>query len=123
MVSPGGRCRRWSLAWRSIYSESAATRTASSGKNMKDLLHVAVGGCCCLLRTAAALTRAQVGRVPVPPVVLGARRLVARASPTRAPREPPAVPVRILERGKREVGTPLRVAPAGARVLHGVVEG
>src|SRR5262245_19146442 len=58
------------------HSESAATRTASSGKNMKDLLHVAVGGCCCLLRTAAVLARAQVGRVPVPPVVLGMRLLV-----------------------------------------------
>ena len=41
-----------------VHSESAATRTASSGKNMKDLLHVAVGGCYCLLRTAAILTRA-----------------------------------------------------------------
>src|SRR4029434_3755922 len=35
--------------------------------------------------------------------------------------EQPAVPVRILERGKREVGTTFRVAPAAARVLHGVV--
>ena len=40
-------------------------------------LHVAVGGGCRLLRTAAVLTRAQVGRVPVPPVVLGVRLLVA----------------------------------------------
>ncbi len=37
--------------------------------------------------------------------------------------ELPAVPVRILKRGKREVGTTFRVAPGDARVLHGVVEG
>ena len=37
--------------------------------------------------------------------------------------EQPAVPVWILERGKRVIGTTLRVAPADARVLHGVVEG
>src|SRR5262245_52788322 len=37
--------------------------------------------------------------------------------------EQPAVPVRILERGKREVRTTLRIAAADARVLHGVVEG
>ena len=41
-----------------------------------DLLHVAVGGGGGLLRTAAVLTRAQVGRVPVPPVMLGVRLLV-----------------------------------------------
>src|SRR4029434_9803419 len=35
----------------------------------------------------------------------------------------PLVPVRVLERGEREVGTTLRVAPADAWVLHGVVEG
>ena len=37
---------------------------------MKDLLHVAIGGDCCLLRIAAALTRAQIGRTS-PPVMLG----------------------------------------------------
>src|SRR5438132_13842789 len=37
--------------------------------------------------------------------------------------EKPAVPIWILERGKREVGATLRVAPADARVLYGVVEG
>ena len=42
---------------------------------MKDLLHSAVGGGGGLLRTAAVLTRAQVGRVPVPPVMLGVRLL------------------------------------------------
>src|SRR5215208_5678295 len=48
---------------------------ASSGKNVKDLLHVAIGGGGCLLWIAAALTRAQIGRVPVPPVMLGVRLL------------------------------------------------
>ena len=52
------------------YSDSAVTRTASSGKNVKDLLHVAIGSGRCLLWIAAALTRDQVGRVPVPPVML-----------------------------------------------------
>src|SRR5437773_510183 len=37
--------------------------------------------------------------------------------------EQPAVPVWILKRGKRVVGTTLRIAPADARVLYGVVEG
>lgn len=57
------------------YSDSAATRTASSEKNVNDLLHVAIGGGCCLLWVAAALTRAQIGRVPVPPVMRGVRLL------------------------------------------------
>src|SRR5512132_1102086 len=110
------------------YSDSAATRTASSGKNVKDLLHVAIGGGCCLLWIAAALTRAQIGRVPVPPVMLGVRLLEAVVVLCRLVEEPcqgcnihglwsrqvplaagkprldlleqPAVPVRILERGK-----------------------
>src|SRR5262249_30046675 len=51
--------------------------TASSGENVKDLLHVTVAGGRRLLQTAAVLTRVQVGRVPVPPVVLGVRLLVA----------------------------------------------
>ena len=43
---------------------------------MKDLLHVAIGGGGCLLWiAAAALTRAQIGRVPVPPVMLDVRLL------------------------------------------------
>ena len=37
--------------------------------------------------------------------------------------EQPAVPVWILKRGKREVGTIFRIAPSDARVLQGVVEG
>jgi len=43
---------------------------------MKDLIHVAIGGGCCLLGTVAVLTGAQIGRVPVIPVMLGVRRLV-----------------------------------------------
>src|ERR1043166_2744879 len=36
--------------------------------------------------------------------------------------EQPPVPVWILKRGKREVGTTFRIAPSYARVLHSVVE-
>ena len=110
------------------YSDSAATRTASSGTNVKDLLHVTIGGGCCLLWIAAALTCAEIGRVPVPPVVLGVRLLemvvvlsrleeercqgcnihalwsrqvpLAAGKPRLDLREQPAVPVRFLERGK-----------------------
>src|SRR5215475_12542190 len=53
------------------YYDREVTRTISSGKNVKDLFHVAIGGGCCLLWIAAALTRAQIGRIPVPPVMLG----------------------------------------------------
>src|SRR5580658_5794142 len=102
---------------------------SSSWENMKGLLHVAVGRGGCLPRTAAVLTLAQVGRVPVPPVVLGmcllvvvvvlrrlaeklgqgcdvhgwcARQLPFAAGSTRRDLlEQPAVPVRILKRGKR----------------------
>src|SRR5258708_2451733 len=52
-----------------------ATPTASFGANMNDLIHVAVGWGGCFLRTAAVLTGAQVGCVPVPPVVRGVRIL------------------------------------------------
>src|SRR5262245_23386286 len=52
-------------------------RAASSGKGVKGLLHAPVGGGRSLLRADAVLTRAQVGGVPVPPVVLGVRLLVA----------------------------------------------
>src|SRR5262245_47097467 len=100
----------------------------SSRKRMKGLvLHVAIGGGGCLLRTAAVLTRAQVWRVPVPPVVLAVRLLVVvvvlrrlveelgkgcdvHGSSRRLPLasgkprlyflEQPTVPVRILERRK-----------------------
>src|SRR5437899_8522239 len=43
---------------------------------MKDLVHVTVGGGDCLRRTAAILTRTQIWRVPVPPVMFGVRFLV-----------------------------------------------
>ena len=43
---------------------------------MMDLRHVAIGSGYCFLRTAAVLTRAQVGRIPVPPTVLGVSLLV-----------------------------------------------
>ena len=43
---------------------------------MKDLLHVASGGGGRLVRTYAILTRTQVRRIPIPPVMLGVRLLV-----------------------------------------------
>jgi hypothetical protein len=57
------------------YSDSTATQMVSSGKNVKNLLHVEIGGGCCFLRIAAALTRAHIGRVPVPPAMLDVRLL------------------------------------------------
>ena len=93
-----------------------------------DLRHVAIGGDYRFLRTAAVLTRAQVGRIPVPPMMLGVRLLVlavvllrlveefcksgnvrgrclrqlpfAAGKPRRDLLEQPTVPVWILERGK-----------------------
>ena len=41
-----------------------------------DLIHVTIRGGGCFLRAAAVLTRIQVGRIPVPPVMLGVRYLV-----------------------------------------------
>ena len=43
---------------------------------MKDLLHVAIGSGDSFLRTAAVLTRVQIRRVPIPPVMRGVRFLV-----------------------------------------------
>ena len=43
---------------------------------MKDVLHVAAGGGGCLARAAAVLTGAQIGGVPIPPVMLAVRLLV-----------------------------------------------
>jgi len=110
------------------YSNSAAIRTASSGKNVKDLLHVAIGGGCCLLWIVAFLTRAHIWRVPVPRVMLSVRLLevlmvlrrlaeegcqgcnvhglwsrqvlLAAGKPRLDLLEQPLVPVRILKRGK-----------------------
>src|SRR5204863_8007289 len=105
----------------------------------------------CFRRAAAILTRTQIWRVPVPPVMFGVRLFVvvvvlrrfaeelckgrdvngscslllpfAAGKARRDLLEQPAIPVWILKRGKREVGTTFRVAPSDARVLHGVVEG
>jgi hypothetical protein len=53
-----------------------------------------------------------------------ARRLpLAAGEACRDLLQQPAVPVRILERGEREVGTPFGVAPGDAWVLDAVVEG
>ncbi len=41
-----------------------------------DLFHIAVGGRGGFLRTAAVLTRVQIRRVPIPPVMRGVRLLV-----------------------------------------------
>ena len=54
---------------------------------MKDVLHVAVGISGGFLRNAAALTRAQVGRVPVPPVMLGVSLLETVVVLRRLPKE------------------------------------
>src|SRR3954467_464674 len=115
---------------------------------MMHFVHVAISGGCCFLRSAAILTRAEIGRVPIPPVMLGVRYLVVMVVLSRfveklgkgcdvhalafrplAAREPlldflklPAVAVRIFKRGKREVGTTFRVAPGDTRVLHRIVE-
>src|SRR5205814_6993566 len=113
--------------------------------------YVTIGRGGCLFRTASVLTRVQVRRIPIPPMMLAvgllvlavvflrlaqdlgkscdfhgscSRRLPFAAGKTRCDLlKQPAVPIWILERGKREVGTALRVAPAHARILHGVVEG
>src|SRR4029077_14283836 len=115
------------------------------------LLHEAVGGGSSFFRTFAVETRAQVRRVPVPPIMFSVRLLVVavmllrfaeqirkcsdvdlsrwRRLPFAAGKAcrdllpQPAVPVWILKRGKREVGTTFRVAPSDARVLDRVVEG
>src|SRR5436190_2095279 len=113
---------------------------------MMHFVHVAISGCRRLFRTAATLTRVQIRRVPIPPVMLGVRYLVVMVMLSRfveklgkgcdvhglaflplAAREPllnflklPTVPVRILKRGKRVVGTTFRVPPRDTRLLHGV---
>src|SRR4051794_22871529 len=126
----------------------AAVYWRSPGNNLKDLLHVSVGGGGGLLRAAAVLTRGQEGGVPVPPVVLGVRPLVIAVvllgfpeelrkglgigglCPCRRPLaageplpdflEQPPVAVRIPEGGVRAVGTTLRIRPRGARSRVGV---
>ena len=96
-----------------------------------DLVHVAIGGGGGFLGRAAVLTRAQIGRVPIPPIMLGVRYFVLMVVQSCfmeklrkggnvhglsflpfAAREPlldflhlPAVPIRIFKRGKGKVGT------------------
>src|SRR4029077_7500127 len=115
------------------------------------LLHVMIGSSSSFLRTFTVETRAQVRRVPLPPIMFFVRLLVVavmllrfaeqirkcsdvelsrwRRLPFAAGKacrdllQQPAVPVWILKRGKREVGTTFRVPPSHARVLDRVVEG
>ena len=51
--------------------------TKSTGNSISELLNIESCGGGGFLRTAAVLTSIQVGRVPVPPVMLGVRLLVA----------------------------------------------
>src|SRR6185369_8835740 len=100
---------------------------------MKFFFHAPVGGGRCFFRIAATLTSAQVGSVPIPPVMLHVRLLEAvvvlcclveefrkhcdvrawRSLPFAAGKlrrdfmEQPGIPVRIRERSKREVRTTL----------------
>src|SRR5438094_8030913 len=48
----------------------------SSGRNVEHFVHVAVSGGDCLRPTATILTRTQIWRVPVPPVIFGVRLFV-----------------------------------------------
>src|SRR2546423_2831532 len=103
-----------------------------------------------LRRTAAVLTRAEVRRVPIPPVMLAVCLLVTAVVLFRLVQElgkrchilggcprylpfaarkacfyllqQPTVPVGIFERGKRIVGTTFRIAPVNARAFPGIVE-
>ena len=116
---------------------------------MKDVVHMmsrSYGG---LVRTTAVQTGPEIGRIPIPPIVFSVRLLVtpvplfclvkefckhsdidlsglcgfpfAAGKAGRDLLKQPAVPVWILKRGKREIGTTFRVAPGDARVLHSVV--
>ena len=62
---------------------------------MKHFVHVAVGGGRCVRRTAAVLTRTQIWRVPLPPMMFGVRSpgllaptLVSLPSMSCVPRTP-----------------------------------
>src|ERR1043166_1160418 len=107
---------------------------------MMDLVHVVVGGVDCRLRAAAILTRTQIWRVPVPPVMFRVRLLIvvvvlrgfakefckgrdvrgvcspqlpfAAGESRRDLLEQPAIPVRILERSKRGVRTTVQIGIA-----------
>jgi hypothetical protein len=54
---------------------------------MEHLVHVAISGHGRVLRSAAVLARAQVGCVPVPPVMVGVRLLVAAVVLVRLAKE------------------------------------
>src|SRR5207248_10822600 len=110
--------------------------------NVLYLRHVMIGGGGGLRRTAAVLTRVQVGRVPVPPVMFDVRLLVvvvvlrcfaeelrkgcnvhglgspqlplAAGKPLLDLLQQPTVTIGVLERGERKIRTTLRVAPADA---------
>src|SRR5262249_35842292 len=51
-------------------------KTTKSTNSISELLHIESCGGGGFLRTAAVLTRTQVGRVPIPPVMFGVRLLV-----------------------------------------------
>jgi len=97
-----------------------------------DLVHVAIGGGAGLFRTVPVLARVQIRRIPIPPIMLGVRYLVlvvmqscfveefrkggdvhglsflplAAGEPLLDFLHLPAVPIRILKRGKGKVRTP-----------------
>lgn len=71
-----GVYRRWSQ-WLRRCSSAARCATSSGNHHTVRLHHLQVGGGGRLLRGAALLARAQVGRVPVPPLV-GGRGLLER---------------------------------------------
>src|SRR5215813_10257956 len=119
--------------------------------SISEFLHIETCGGGGFLWRTSMLASVDIGRIPVPPVMLGVRLLVvvvvlsrfaeelckggdvhgsrsllipfAARKARRDLLEQPTVPVWILKRGKREVGTTFRVAPSDARVLQGVVEG
>src|SRR5688572_8056667 len=114
--------------WKRQWYRARLVSAASLGKNLKNILHVVVSAGRRCFWTAAVLTSVQIGRVPVPPVVLSVRfleevvtlcRLVkkfckcfdvrglcSRRLPLTARSahrdflEQPAIPLRILKRSK-----------------------
>src|SRR5215472_11625898 len=127
-----------------------AIASPSNGRNAMDFIHVAVRGGSCLVRTATVLTRVQIRRVPIPPVMFAVCLLIlpvmffgfteelcqlgnidgfriyfplASSGARCHLLQEPAVPVWILKGRKYEVAAPLRIAPADPWVVHGIVEG
>src|SRR5215475_9852597 len=119
--------------------------SGSSCRNVKRFVHVAVGGRGCLFRIFAALTRIEVRRVPIPPVMfavgflvravmffcfakqLSNRRNVTRPVPftTRKARcyflQQPAVAIRIFERNKRRIRSAFRVRSTDHRPKQSIM--